>query len=117
MSEITITGRKRLALLSGRAHQGLALEIAELLGTGLLVGYLWSFSTTGLLASFGIGGLALAFASKETLENVFGAGILMGDRPFKKGDRIVSEGVNRVITLFHFTNLVDGINTISSGNI
>ncbi|MFM5904274.1 MAG: ribose-phosphate diphosphokinase [Microbacteriaceae bacterium] len=36
MSEITITGRKRLALLSGRAHQGLAQEIAEILGTELV---------------------------------------------------------------------------------
>jgi len=73
------------------------LRVALIIGTGLLVSYLWSFSTTGLLASFGIGGLALAFASKETLENVFGAGILMGDRPFKKGDRIVSEGVSGLV--------------------
>jgi ribose-phosphate pyrophosphokinase len=36
MSEITITGRKRLALLSGRAHPELAEEIAELLGTTLI---------------------------------------------------------------------------------
>ena len=36
MSEITITGRKRLALLSGRAHQGLAQEIAQILGTELV---------------------------------------------------------------------------------
>ena len=73
------------------------LRVALIIATGLLVSYLWSFSTTGLLASFGIGGLALAFASKETLENVFGAGILMVDRPFKKGDRIVSEGVSGLV--------------------
>lgn len=36
MSEITIQGRKRLALLSGRAHQGLAQEIAQILGTELV---------------------------------------------------------------------------------
>ena len=36
MSEITIQGRKRLALLSGRAHQGLAKESAQILGTELV---------------------------------------------------------------------------------
>jgi ribose-phosphate pyrophosphokinase len=36
LSEITIQGRKRLALLSGRAHQGLAKESAQILGTELV---------------------------------------------------------------------------------
>ena len=45
MSEITITGRKRLALLSGRAHQGLALEIAELLGTELVPTTAYDFAS------------------------------------------------------------------------
>ena len=45
MSEITITGRKRLALLSGRAHQGLAQEIAELLGTELVPTTAYDFAS------------------------------------------------------------------------
>jgi MscS family membrane protein len=61
---------------------------------GLGLGHLWSVPTTGVLAGLGIGGLALAFASKETLANVFGAGILLGDRPFRKGDRIIAGDVN-----------------------
>ena len=61
---------------------------------GLALGHLWSVPTTGILAGLGIGGLALAFASKETLANVFGAGILLGDRPFRKGDRIIAGDVN-----------------------
>jgi MscS family membrane protein len=44
----------------------------------------------GVLASLSIGGLAVAFASRETLSNVFGAGILAVDRPFKSGDRIIA---------------------------
>jgi MscS family membrane protein len=42
----------------------------------------------GMLAGLGIGGLAVAFASKEALSNLFGAAILLADRPFRNGDTI-----------------------------
>ena len=58
------------------------------------IGALLSLPTTGILAGLSIGGLAMAIASKETLSNIFGAGILLGDRPFQKGDRIVAGEVN-----------------------
>ena len=45
---------------------------------------------SGIIAGLGISGLAVAFASKETLSNVFGAGILMIDRPFRRGDMIIA---------------------------
>ncbi len=44
----------------------------------------------GVIAGLSIGGLAVAFASKETLSNVFGAGILAIDRPFRRGDWIIA---------------------------
>jgi len=55
---------------------------------GFSLGHLWSFPTTGLLAGLGVGGLAVAFASKETLANLLGASVLLGDRPFRTGDKI-----------------------------
>jgi small-conductance mechanosensitive channel len=70
------------------------LRLALIAGTGLALGHFWSVPTTGILAGLGIGGLAVAFASKETLANLFGAGILLGDRPFRKGDRIIAGDVN-----------------------
>lgn len=70
------------------------MRLALLGASGLLLGALWSLPTTGLLAGLGIGGLAIAFASKETLSNVFGAGILLTDRPFQTGDRIIAGDVN-----------------------
>ena len=36
MSKITIKGQKRLALLSGRAHPGLASDVAKILGTDVI---------------------------------------------------------------------------------
>ena len=44
----------------------------------------------GVVASLSIGGLAVAFASRETLSNVFGAGVLAIDRPFRRGDYIAA---------------------------
>jgi MscS family membrane protein len=72
---------------------GLA-KLAIVVGAVMALSYLWSLPTTGLLAGLGISGLAVAFASKETIANVFGAGILLGDRPFRKGDRIIAGDVN-----------------------
>lgn len=60
-----------------------------LLACGLLfIAQALGIPYSGVLAGLGIGGLAVAFASKETLSNVFGAGILVADRPFRRGDYI-----------------------------
>jgi MscS family membrane protein len=48
---------------------------------------------TALVAGLGIGGLALALASKDTVENVFGAFAILLDKPFMVKDRIIVEGV------------------------
>lgn len=56
----------------------------------LSIAHFLSIPTGGIVAGLGIGGLAFAFASRETLSNVFGAGILVTDRPFQRGDWISS---------------------------
>jgi len=43
----------------------------------------------GLVSGLGIGGLAIAFAAKDTIANVFGSLTILGDRPFEIGDWIV----------------------------
>jgi MscS family membrane protein len=49
---------------------------------------------TGLL---GIGGMALAFASKDAVSNLFGTLTVLLDRPFEVGDWIVVEGVEGTV--------------------
>ncbi len=44
------------------------------------------YSVGSLLAGLGIGGAAIAFASKDTLANLFGAIVIFLDRPFELGD-------------------------------
>ncbi|MBI4916292.1 MAG: mechanosensitive ion channel family protein [Acidobacteria bacterium] len=46
----------------------------------------FGLNVMGVLAGLGIGGIALAFAAQKTLENVFGAASIAGDRPFQVGD-------------------------------
>lgn len=63
--------------------------------TGIvLVANLFSINVTGLIAGLGIGGLALALAAKDTVENLFGSITVLIDRPFKVGDFISIEGVS-----------------------
>ncbi len=56
----------------------------------LLVGFLESFgyNVSSIIAGFGITGLAVGFAAKEAIGNVFGSIGLLGDRVYKIGDYI-----------------------------
>ena len=46
------------------------------------------YSISGLLASLGIGGLAVALAAREALSNIFGSVMIILDHPFGIGDWI-----------------------------
>lgn len=50
-------------------------------------------NVTALLAGLSIGGLALALASKDTLQNVIGSLNIFLDRPFEVGDYVMVDGV------------------------
>lgn len=45
-----------------------------------------------IVAGLGVGGLALALAAQETVKNYFGSLVILGDKPFEIGDRIVVDG-------------------------
>lgn len=46
------------------------------------------YNVSAILTSFGIGGLAVALAAKDTIANIFGGIIVLTSRPFKAGERI-----------------------------
>lgn len=52
MSGISLSGKKRLVLVSGRTHPGLAKEIAENLGTGLVPTNIVQFANSELYVRF-----------------------------------------------------------------
>ncbi|MDX8384881.1 MAG: mechanosensitive ion channel, partial [Ghiorsea sp.] len=54
----------------------------------LVVAQNMGYSVSGLIASMGIGGIAIAMAAKDTIANLFGSVMLLVDRPFSVGDWI-----------------------------
>ncbi|QDU62852.1 Low conductance mechanosensitive channel YnaI [Planctomycetes bacterium Pan216] len=50
-----------------------------------------------LLASAGIGGVAIALGSQDTLKDLFGTLSLMADKPFRVGDRIIVNNFDGVV--------------------
>ena len=52
----------------------------------LVVAQNMGYSISGLIASLGIGGIAVAMAAKDTIANVFGSIMILVDRPFAVGD-------------------------------
>ncbi|MFB6284645.1 MAG: mechanosensitive ion channel family protein [Halobacteria archaeon] len=54
----------------------------------------FGYDVTALIASFGIGGLAVAFAAKETIGDIFGGVTLFTSKPFIVGDSVEIDGVS-----------------------
>jgi MscS family membrane protein len=63
----------------------------------LFVLNLMGWRPTTVLGALGLGGLAVAFAAKDTLSNFFGSITVLTDRPFRIGDWIEVEGVNGTV--------------------
>jgi MscS family membrane protein len=55
------------------------------------------YSISGLLASLGIGGLAVALAAKDTLSNIFGSLMILLDRPFHIGDWVKAGDLEGIV--------------------
>ncbi|MBZ5710718.1 mechanosensitive ion channel family protein [Nannocystis pusilla] len=52
------------------------------------------FEVSAILAGLGLGGMALALASQDTVANVFGGVLVLTQRPFKIGERIEVDGID-----------------------
>lgn len=55
------------------------------------------YDVGALLAGLGIGGVAVAMASKDTIANMFGGFTILADRPFQLHDRIKVVGYDGVV--------------------
>jgi small-conductance mechanosensitive channel len=78
-------------------------EIATSLATGftkllIVVGAIIAIADVaglpyeGVLTGLGVGGVAIAFAARDTVSNMMGGGLLIADRPFQRGDLIELDG-------------------------
>ena len=56
----------------------------------VLIG-IWEWNATGWLASAGVVGIAVSFAARDTLANLFAGILIIADAPYRVGDYIVLE--------------------------
>lgn len=64
---------------------------------GLIILQEFGYNVTGLIASFGIVGLAFSLAAQDTAANVFGFITIVSDNPFKVGDFIVTSEFSGIV--------------------
>ncbi len=62
----------------------------------------FDWKITGLLAGIGIGGMALALASKDAVSNLFGSITVLLDRPFEVGDWVVTGDIEGTVEAVGF---------------
>ena len=76
----------------------LLYNVMKIVAVALTVYFLflaWNIDVTAWLASAGIVGLALSFAAKDTLSNLFAGVSIIMDAPYKTGDFIILESGER----------------------
>lgn len=66
-------------------------------GFVILLGVVFDVNVAALFAGLGIGGVAIAFAAKESLENLIASFMVLVDKPFTIGDWIKIDGTEGVI--------------------
>lgn len=99
ISMITNMSCDVLTATSGTSIRGtMMLIIAQIFKLAIIlmglahIAQLFGQDSTRIFAAMGIGGLAIALAGKDTLENIFGTMVIMTTRPFAVGDWITFLG-------------------------
>lgn len=62
----------------------------------------WNYDITGFIASLSIASVAVAFAAKDALANVFGSFVIIIDKPFVVGDWISANGIEGIVEKVSF---------------
>lgn len=73
----------------------LALTIIIIASAAYALLMVWDINPTAWLASAGVVGIAVGFAARDTLANLFAGFFIIADAPYKLGDYIVLDGAER----------------------
>ena len=85
----------------GELVSALAHMLCIMLGV-VMVAKEWDYDITAFIASLGIGAMAIAFAAKDSLANVFGSIVIITERPFVVGDWISANNVEGIVEKVSF---------------
>ena len=75
----------------------MAKVITIVLGIVMILGNVFNVNIAALVTGLGIGGVAFALASKESLENLLGSFTIFFDKPFTVGDIVTLGGVTGIV--------------------
>ncbi len=76
------------------------------IGFFVLLGYVFEVNALSLITGLGIGGIAIALAAKESLENLIASFTIFIDKPFTIGDLVKVDGVEGTIEKVGFRSTV-----------
>ncbi len=76
----------------------IALKVVVVAAFGYFFMTAWGINVTGWLASAGILGIAIGFAAKDTLANLFAGVFILTDAPYRIGDFIVLGNQRGMVT-------------------
>lgn len=98
---VTLIFQERAALTESKLDdqfvpffKDLGVVLVYLLSFFAMLGIVFKIDVVALVTGLGIGGLAIALAAKETLENLFASLMLFMDLPFVVGDNIQLDKVS-----------------------
>ena len=74
-----------------------AKVIIGIISIAMMLSLIYKVNVAGILAGIGIGGLAVALAAKESLENLLGSFTIFIDKPFHVGDQVQVGSVTGVV--------------------
>lgn len=96
--------KQKAAITNNRADDQLVPFLKELtktlvcfLGFFVLLGFVFEVNVLTLITGLGIGGIAIALAAKESLENLIGSFTIFLDKPFTVGDVVKVDGIEGTI--------------------
>lgn len=106
LSLISIAHSRLVKRLESRGHEETTILLRPLstvikLLVLILAFLLWldniGFNVTALLASLGVGGIAVAMAAQDTLKNFIGSMAVLLDKPYLVGERIRLKGHDGIV--------------------
>lgn len=99
---VQVTRRRRNSKMVQTGMLELIQNVVKVVLFALVIYFLflaWNINVTAWVASAGIVGLALSFAAKDTLSNLFAGVSIIMDAPYKSGDFIILDtGERGVVT-------------------
>ncbi len=99
---VSVASRKRTSKIVKTGMLQLIQNVAKVVLVAMLIYFVflaWNIEVTAWLASAGIVGLALSFAARDSLSNLFAGVSIVMDAPYKTGDFItLDSGERGVVT-------------------